>query len=59
MEVVLGFLRSVWTTFLDMAPYLLLGLTFAGLLHVLVSKKMISRHLGASSFGSVLKAAVL
>lgn len=42
-----------------MAPYLLLGLTFAGLLHVLVSKEMISRHLGASSFGSVLKAAIL
>ncbi len=59
MNIILGFLQSVWTTFLDMAPYLLLGLTFAGLLHVLVSKEMISRHLGASSFGSVLKAAIL
>jgi len=50
---------AVWATFYEMAPYLLLGLTFAGVLHVLFKKEFITRHLGKASAASVIKAAVL
>jgi len=45
-----------WHLFAEMAPYLIIGFLFAGLLHVFFSVERISRHLGKSSFGSVLKA---
>lgn len=52
-------LLVIWSTFAEMAPYLLLGLIFAGILHVSFSKDFIARHLGADTFGSVVKAALL
>jgi len=42
-----------------MAPYLLLGLTFAGILHVTFSKSFVMRHLGGGGVVSVIKAALL
>jgi uncharacterized membrane protein YraQ (UPF0718 family)/copper chaperone CopZ len=41
-----------------MAPYLLFGFIFAGILNEFISTEKIARHLGKSSFGSVLKAAL-
>lgn len=43
---------------MDMAPYLLLGFLFAGILNEFISAEKIAQHLGKSSFGSVLKAAL-
>jgi uncharacterized protein len=59
MSMVTALMMEIWDTFFAMAPYLLLGLTFAGMLHVLFSKEFIVRHLGRDSFGSVVKAALL
>ncbi len=42
-----------------MAPYLLLGLLLAGLLHVTVPKALVTRHMGGRGVGAALKAAVV
>ncbi len=55
----MGLIAAISQTFLDMAPYLLLGLTFAGVLHVLFSQDFVSRHLGGRGFSAIVKAAVL
>jgi len=49
---------EIYIMFIEMAPYLLLGLFFAGLLHVLVDAKTILKHLGSNSILSVVKAAL-
>lgn len=43
----------------DMAPYLLLGFLFAGLLKVFLPANLMSKYLGKSSFSSVLNATIL
>jgi uncharacterized membrane protein YraQ (UPF0718 family) len=47
-----------WTTAGEMAPYLLFGFFAAGLLSVLVSPRVVERHLGGSGFWPVLKASL-
>ncbi len=42
--------------FLKMAPYLLLGIGFAGIIKLLVPEESVSKHLGGKGFPSVLKA---
>lgn len=51
----LGILRESWSLLADMAPYLILGFIFAGILHVFFSVQRIAKHLGGASFSSVLK----
>ena len=58
-ELISGILDESLKLFIQMSPYLLFGFLFAGLLHVFVSLDWIARHLGKSSFGSVIKAVVL
>ncbi|TET22507.1 MAG: permease [Candidatus Stahlbacteria bacterium] len=55
-QALLGILRESWNLLAAMSPYLLAGFLFAGILHVFFSVQRISRHLGKSSFSSVLKA---
>ncbi|MFO7871735.1 MAG: SO_0444 family Cu/Zn efflux transporter [Kiritimatiellia bacterium] len=43
-------------TFLEMAPYLLFGFAMAGLLSVLISERLVRKHLGGHGLWSVLKA---
>ncbi|MCG7851792.1 MAG: permease, partial [Methanosarcinaceae archaeon] len=57
--VLIEICREIINTFIVMAPYLLLGLTFAGILHILFSKEFIIRHLGGNDLKSIVKAAVL
>ncbi|MBD3346423.1 MAG: SO_0444 family Cu/Zn efflux transporter [Chitinivibrionales bacterium] len=52
-------LNEIVATFFSMAPYLLLGLTFAGILHVLFKKEFIVKHLGKNNLLSVFKASFL
>ncbi len=53
-----GVAKEIAMTFMDMAPYMLLGLTFAGILHVFIDKDFIARHLGGNTVSSVVKAAL-
>ena len=50
---------EIFSTYLSIAPYLFLGLVFAGLLHVVFKKDFVAKHLGKSNFFSVIKAAIL
>lgn len=52
-------LKEFWYLTAEMAPYLLLGFLIAGILHAWFPKSFINKHLGNSSFLSVLKASVL
>ncbi len=53
------FLTIIFNTYLDIAPYLFIGLFFAGFLHILFKKDFIARHLGEGSFSASIKAALL
>ena len=55
----MGLLNDIWKTYISIAPYLFLGLVFAGLLHVVFKKDFVAKHLGKSNFFSVIKAAIL
>ena len=59
MEIITGINSAVQTTFLLMAPYLLLGMLLAGMLHVLVSRSFVFNHLGKKGFWSVVKATLI
>ena len=56
VEILRQLLVDFWTTVAEMSPYLLFGFFVAGLLSVLVSQRMVERHLGGSGFLPVLKA---
>ncbi len=50
------FLEALWQLSGAMAPYILFGLLFAGILHELVPESIVTKHLGNDSIGSVVKA---
>ncbi|MDE7388421.1 MAG: SO_0444 family Cu/Zn efflux transporter [Muribaculaceae bacterium] len=52
------FLATFWGMLCEMAPYLLLGFGFAGVLHAFLPSSFYRRHLGRPGFGSVVKAAL-
>lgn len=45
--------------FMESAPWLLLGLLVAGVMHELVPVSFLEKHMGSASFGSISKAAVI
>lgn len=45
--------------FINMGFYLMIGMFFAGLLHILITKERITKHLGAESRFAVIKASLL
>lgn len=53
------YFEEVWFLLLEMAPWLLLGLIFAGLLKVYFPQKHIDKYLGKSDFRSSLNASLL
>jgi len=59
---VLDLLRRIvvdfWAVFAEMSPYLLFGFFVAGLLSMLVSRRVVERHLGGSGIGPLLKASI-
>lgn len=59
METVSAFFRELWVLLLEMAPYLLIGFLFAGILKVFFPKRLIRRYIGKSNFRSVLNASLL
>ncbi len=52
------YLYECWSTICQMAPYLLFGFLFAGLLSVLISPETVQRHLGGRGFLQVSKASL-
>ncbi len=54
----LFYLHEAWSTLCQMAPYLLFGFFFAGVLSVLISPETVQRHLGGRGFIQVLKASL-
>lgn len=59
LEYIKEYLDQLWFLLLEMAPWLLLGLIFAGLLKVYFPQKHIDKYLGKSNFRSSLNAALL
>ncbi len=56
MEYISIFLDSLMSLSNAMAPYILFGLLFAGVLHEVVPESLVTKHLGKESISSVLKA---
>ena len=54
-----AFLREVGHLFVEMAPYLLIGLTVAGVLSAFLRDDFVARHIGKSGPAAVVKAAIL
>lgn len=59
MESFQAYLLSIWGFIEAMAPYLLLGLTLAGVMHVFLPKDFIYRHLSQGGLGSIFKGSLL
>ena len=59
LETLSGVFDHIVLIFVDMAPYLVLGLFFVGILHILFSKDFVLKHIGKDNIASVLKASVL
>ncbi len=53
------YIAELWYLLLEMAPWLLLGLIFAGLLKVYFPQKHIDKYLGKPNFKSALNAALI
>ena len=53
-----GLLNAIYVMYLEIAPYLFIGLTFAGLMHILLKGDFIYKHLGKKNFWSILKASL-
>jgi len=53
------FLEACWEMLLEMAPYMFLGFLIAGLLHIFVNPRIISKYLGKGRIKSVIWAALL
>ncbi len=45
--------------FIQMTPYLMLGLFVAGVLHIFISRRFVSRHIGSDSVLAIFKSALL
>ncbi len=59
MEFIQKYFAELWFLLQEMAPWLLLGLIFAGLLKVYFPQKHIDKYLGKPNFKSSLNAALL
>lgn len=57
--MLINFWENLIEIYLEIAPYLFIGLAFSGFLHILFKKDFIANHLGKSNFSSVIKASVL
>lgn len=57
MDYILGILSATWYLFIEMSPYLILGLLFVGILNAFVTKDLVSKHLGKNNYSSIFKGA--
>jgi len=59
MDYIIEYFKVLAGLTADMAPYLLLGFLFAGLLKVFLPQNLMNKYLGKSSFRSVVNASLL
>jgi len=59
IEYINRYFAELWFLLLEMSPWLLMGLIFAGLLKVYFPQKHIDKYLGKSDFKSALNASLL
>ena len=59
MDYIKGFGREFLIILGEMAPYLMLGFIFAGLLHLLFPKNRVRKYMGQNNFRSIFNAAML
>ncbi len=52
------FFEALWQLSIAMAPYIIFGLVFAGILHELVPDSIVTKHLGKDNISSVVKSTV-
>ena len=52
------FFEALWQLSIAMAPYILFGLLFAGILHELVPDSIVTKHLGKDNVSSVVKSTI-
>jgi len=52
------FFEALWQLSLSMAPYILFGLAFAGILHEIVPDSIVTKHLGDDNISSVVKSTI-
>ncbi|MDX9800738.1 MAG: SO_0444 family Cu/Zn efflux transporter [Spirochaetia bacterium] len=57
-DIIYGILKETFFLFIDMSPYIILGMVLAGILSVLISRETVSRHIGSHTFSSILKASL-
>ncbi|TAL68062.1 MAG: hypothetical protein EPN82_11720 [Bacteroidetes bacterium] len=55
---IIDILKESVSLFLEMAPYLMLGLVFVALLNFFFTKEIIAKHVGKDNFWSIFKAAI-
>jgi len=55
-QIAINMLQAAWQILLELAPWLLVGLLIAGILHVFLPAGFIHRHLGGRKFINVFKA---
>jgi len=58
MDYLIEFLQALYDLSNAMAPYIIFGLAFAGILHELVPETLVTKHLGKESISSVIKSTV-
>jgi len=56
IEIIINIINESANLWIAMAPYLLLGMFFAGILHTFLGQDFIVRHLGGGALSSILKA---
>ncbi len=59
MEYIKLFGKELFIILTEMAPYLMLGFIFAGLLHLLIPKKKVRKYMGQNNFRSIFNASML
>ncbi|MFH1063362.1 MAG: permease [Candidatus Omnitrophota bacterium] len=59
VDLFLNFINESINLWIEMAPYLLFGMSMAGLLHIFLGKELITEHLGKPGIWSVIKATML
>lgn len=52
-------MKEIYMVYLSLAPYLFIGLTFAGFLHIFVGTDLITKYMGKKGFWSSVKASLL
>lgn len=59
LDFIQNYINELWFLLLEMAPWLLLGLIFAGMLKVYFPQKHIDKYLGKNDFKSALNGSLL